>query len=124
MTSFVDGSQIYSPNEVDAADLRSTEGQLKTNANYTREMLPDINGSLMAGDIRALDMPGLATIHTLFVRELNRIARLVSFNCTDDEKIYQKARRIVIAELQNIVYGEYLPVILGKEAVEKYMDSV
>ena len=121
VTSFIDGSQIYSPNKTEALLLRSLQGgELKTNSDFTREMLPAINGNLMAGDLRALDMPGLATIHTLFLREHNRIARFLSSKYTDDEEIYQQARRIVIAELQNIVYGEYLPVILGKEAIEKY----
>ena len=31
----------------------------------------------------------------------------------DDEKIYQNARRINIGQYQSIVYGGYLPVVLG-----------
>ena len=31
--------------------------------------------------------------------------------------ILENARRIVIAEMQNIVYGEYLPVVLGEDAM-------
>ena len=57
MTSFVDGSQIYTPNEVDAKALRGKDGKLKTNANFYREMLPYINGSLMAGYARLGDNP-------------------------------------------------------------------
>ena len=29
------------------------------------------------------------------------------------EQLFQRARRLVIAEMQNILYGEYLPIILG-----------
>ena len=121
VTSFVDGSQVYSPNLVDARLLRALRGgEIKTHADYSRELLPLIHGNLKAGDIRALDMPGLTTIHTLFIREHNRIARQLQARYRDDEEIYQRARRIVIAELQSIVYGEYLPVILGKSGVNKY----
>ena len=38
----------------------------------------------------------------------------------NDEEIYQRARRIVGAEMQNIVYGEYLPIILGQQAQNIY----
>ena len=73
----------------------------------------------MAGDRRAIENPGLASLHTLFLREHNRIAGEIndiepSWN---DEKIFQEARRIVVAELQNIVYNEYLPLVLGDYTV-------
>ena len=121
VTSFVDGSQIYSANEHDARKIRTMQGgELKTHADYSRELLPAIGGELTAGDIRALDMPGLTSVHTLFLREHNRIARMISGKYRSDEEIYQRARRVVVAQLQNIVYGEYLPVILGRDAVRKY----
>ena len=37
-----------------------------------------------------------------------------------DEILYQEARRIVSAEMQNIVYGEYLPTILGVDYMQDY----
>ena len=37
----------------------------------------------------------------------------------DEEELFQQARRLVIAEIQNIVYGEYLPLILGNAALNR-----
>ena len=74
----------------------------------------------IAGDVRAIEMPGLATMHTLFVREHNRICDLIAAQepGLDEDYYFENARRIVIAEMQNIVYGEYLPVVLGEDAIK------
>lgn len=61
-------------------------------------------------------------MHTLMAREHNRLAHaLAEINPHwDDETLYQEARRIVIAEIQHITYNEFLPIILGKEVMEKF----
>ena len=81
--------------------------------------LPD--GGLTAGDGRARDMPGLAAMHTIWLREHNRIAYLLQrdHGMTDDEDIYQLARKIVGAEMQNVVYGQWLPVVLGQSKMDQ-----
>jgi peroxidase len=63
----------------------------------------------------------LAVLHTVFMREHNRIARqLVTTNSHwTDERIYQESRRILNAEYQHIIYNEFLPVLLGHQ----YMSS-
>ncbi|QQP53021.1 Uncharacterized protein FKW44_005344, partial [Caligus rogercresseyi] len=37
-----------------------------------------------------------------------------------DEIIYQEARRLLAAEMQNIVWGEFLPTVLGVDYMKKY----
>ena len=41
----------------------------------------------------------------------------------DGEELFQQARRLVIAEIQNIVYGEYLPLILGNTTLKTNKSS-
>ena len=115
ITSFIDASNVYGSDDFTAAALRSfTDGKLKMGAN---NLLPQTDGIEIAGDVRALEMPGLASMHTLFAREHNRLCNLIkeaepSWN---DETIYQNARRILIAEYQSITYGGYLPAVLGDD---------
>ena len=71
--------------------------------------------NIRKGDIRVEEMPLLTVMHTVWFREHNRIAdELAALNPTwSDEIVYQEARRIVIAELQHIIYTEWLPAILS-----------
>ena len=71
---------------------------------------------MVSGDFRVNEQPNLAVMHTLWMREHNRIARkLKSLQPSwDDETVYQESRRIVGAEMQHITYNEWLPIILGK----------
>ena len=72
---------------------------------------------LFTGDIRANEHHGLTVMHTLWMREHNKIAKLLSqqYPSWTDEKLYQEARRIVIAEYQHIAFREWLPQVLGTQ---------
>ncbi len=65
----------------------------------------------LAGDVRANENIELTAMQTLFVREHNyQATKIAAANPSlTDEQIYQKARSIVIAEIQAITYNEWLP---------------
>ena len=71
---------------------------------------------LFKGEGRVQEQPALTVFHTVFHREHNRVAQILSrLNPRwSDEQIFQETRRFVIAEYQHIVYEEWLPIILGK----------
>ena len=133
LTHFIDGSMIYGNDQQQAAGLRQfTGGLLKSSRINGVEFLP-FDGRIgegcilptagirrgmrcfVAGDSRVNELTGLVTTHAMFLREHNRVARLLwSLNPGwSDEKIYQEARRFVIAEIQHITYNEWLPLIVG-----------
>ena len=132
ITSWIDASNVYG-SEITRADWLRTnvDGKLKTS---TGNLLPynTIDGELgsaidpnapsmagdnqgtyklfVAGDVRASEQPGLTTLHTLFVREHNRICdELAAGGMTGDQLIYETARKRVGALLQKITYSEFLP---------------
>ncbi|XP_061704372.1 peroxidase-like [Cydia pomonella] len=140
-TSFFDGSQVYGSDPVIAKKLRTMSGgRLKEEKKpYSKRGFPpsvdkkmdvcDLRNSsepcYMAGDGRINQTPTLAMMHTIMLREHNRIADILgSLNpMWSDEKIYQEARRIVIAELQHITYQEWLPLNFGENYIRYYRIS-
>ena len=134
ITSFLDGSGVYGSDDTRAAALRSFEGgHLATDADgfMTRNTAGMDNANdgflpaetmFLAGDVRANEQAGLTAMHTVFVREHNLWAdRLAAENPTwDDEQIYQGARKIVGAEIQSVTYNEWLPAMLGSDAMGDY----
>lgn len=65
------------------------------------------------------EQPNLALMHTLWMREHNRVVRELGNMHPDwsDEALFQETRRIVVAQIQHITYNEFLPIILGKQLI-------
>src|SRR5439155_13046640 len=84
-------------------------------------LVPD-SDLFMAGDVRANENIELTSLHTLFMREHNRIANALRANNPGfgDETLYQFARRQVGAEIQAITYNEWIPAVLGPNALPAY----
>ena len=125
ITGWIDGSQIYGSDAATAASLRNPNGTLKTSAG---DNLPIVNGAFAAGDVRASENPDLSAVTTLFVREHNfQVAQLRQEHpdWTGDQ-LYQQARAIVGAEIENITYTEFLPKVVGDliPAYQGYNPSV
>jgi peroxidase len=80
------------------------------------------NDCVFAGDFRVNEQINLIVLHTLFMREHNRVAAaLARLNpAWSDDKLYQEARRITVAEYQHIIYKEWLPIILGNNLMTSY----
>ena len=149
LNSFIDASTIYGDDAERANFLRAKDGTGKLRSQITSvgELLPfnDPNNPLrnanpffappeslfLAGEPRANQNLGLLPVHTLFLREHNRLAELIgaepningkatAAGLSKDEYIYQRARAIVGAEIQAITYNEFLPSFLGHGALDKY----
>jgi peroxidase len=132
ITAWIDASNVYGSDDSRAAALRANDGtgRLRTSAGdllpRNTEGLPNAGGArpdlFLAGDVRANEQAGLTAMHTLFVREHNRLAGLIAAANPglDDDGIYERARRLVGAEMQVITYREFLPALLGPQAPRRY----
>uniref|UniRef100_A0A915JI24 peroxidase n=1 Tax=Romanomermis culicivorax TaxID=13658 RepID=A0A915JI24_ROMCU len=127
-TAFIDGSQIYSSSSLDAARLRDQQSAfLRQTFFNNKPFMPfDSNqcfgpGSCTAnfdtGDNRVSIFVGLAALHTIFLREHNRLASdLRRLNPQwSDERVFQESRKIVGAQLQIVTSKFWLTKVLGSD---------
>lgn len=131
VTGFLDLSLIYGNSEAQLKPIRSYEnGRLKMDVVDGKEYPPhnpdgdeicfiETPGEtcFLGGDPRLNQSPDLSILHIFYIREHNRLADILhKINPHwDDEKIFQEARRINIAQYQYVVYYEWLPLFLGEE---------
>jgi len=140
LSSILDGNTVYSNSEETLENLRSFKGgQFKMLPVFDqfglKPLLPlklekpnegcirpgeDVY-CFFAGEPRANENTALCTIHTLMVRAHNFFAnQLAEINPHwSDETIFQEARHINVAVIQHITYNEFLPMVLGKDIMEK-----
>ncbi|XP_053567314.1 thyroid peroxidase [Bombina bombina] len=149
LTSFIDASTVYGSTEAiqqKLKNLSSEEGLLQVNLKYSdhgREYLPFVPNTpspciqhsalgnteriecFFAGESRSNEVITLAAMHTLWVREHNRLAKaLKKINPQwSAETIYQEARKIVGALHQIISIRDYFPKILGPTAFDQYIGT-
>jgi NAD(P)H-flavin reductase/cytochrome b involved in lipid metabolism len=131
-THFLDASVVYGANADRCRKLRTFSGGLLKADSVNG--VPENTGAVpmagpfnnhaaqrLAGDARANVNPGILALHGLFVLEHNRwAAELKTSNPGwDDERLFQEARKRVMAIIQSITFNEYAPLLLG-EALPEY----
>lgn len=132
ITAFIDASQVYGSDEARAMELRTLDGTgtLKvSNGNLLPYNIhgfpnaPDNSATyFLAGDVRANEQIDLTVMHTLFVREHNYWAHFIKRRqpWLNDDAIYYRARAMVGAEMQIITYRDFIPRLLGPNALPPY----
>jgi peroxidase len=113
VAGYLDLSQLYGSTVPIAASLRNPDGTLKSSDNGLA--LPVVNDTFVTGDPRVMENPELTVLTILFMREHNfwvKTLKAQNPHWTGDQ-LYNMAKAITTAEYQNIVYTEFLPVLIG-----------
>lgn len=142
VTSFLDASQVYGSETTREKRLRKNLGDQKElsawlissndtnddgeyllprnifeapNCNYGH---PQPKHLYLSGDVRVNEVPGLIVLHTVFMREHNRLVQDLSVKWPrgTHDFLFEYARKIVGAQMQVITFQEFLPALLGPYA--------
>lgn len=140
-SSFIDAANIYGVDNSRLNELRANDGTGKMRVYHSRtgDLLPfnttglhniispetaDPASFFVSGDIRANEHAVLTALHTLFLREHNRLCdRVIKKHpilSGKDDEIFQLARKLVGAIMQAITYKEFIPALLGENALTPY----
>ncbi|XP_034051019.1 thyroid peroxidase [Thalassophryne amazonica] len=148
ITSFIDASVVYGHTPVlqqSLRDIHSRNGKLAVNTHFSdsegRPYLPSVATvpsachqdpndpqrerveCFRAGDSRANEGLPLTALHTLWLREHNRIAETLRWlnGHWSPETVYQETRKIIGALHQIITMRDYVPKIIGLESFQRYI---
>lgn len=141
LASYIDAANVYGVDSDRLFELRAGDGSGKMKVFHSRkgDLLPfnttdlanatpasatEASRFFLAGDVRANEHAILTAMHTLFVREHNRLCdRVIEKHpilLGKDEEIFQLARKLVGAIMQAITYKEFIPALLGDNALSHY----
>eukprot|EP00095_Tigriopus_kingsejongensis_P001646 snap_masked-scaffold801_size95070-processed-gene-0.1 protein:Tk01646 transcript:snap_masked-scaffold801_size95070-processed-gene-0.1-mRNA-1 annotation:"hypothetical protein DAPPUDRAFT_224067" len=141
VASFLDAGTTYSNSPHKLQELRSFEGgelkMLPLFEKFRMKHLLPLNleepdeGCIrpsedvycfLSGDPRVNEQTVLAMVHTIFAREHNRVAKELSKVNPhwSDETLFQETKLIIGALQQQITFNEFLPMVLGREVMEKH----
>nr|XP_002126579.2 peroxidase mlt-7-like [Ciona intestinalis] len=139
-----DGEVLRQLRDQDSGDLRmnyqhhngcpmlSQSGSLLTTRDVPHDFASKINcpahlappGStcFVSGEPRLNENIALTSLHLLFTREHNRISRrLGALNVNwNGDQIFRETKRIIVAVLQRITYGEFVPALLGPDFTKRF----
>ena len=118
ITAFLDASMVYGSDAETAAALRNGAYLLLDEAG---ELIQTETG-VLAGDVRAAENIALTSLHTLFAREHNRWVDVLADENPDltEDDLFNAARMRVEAEIQAITYNDWLPILVGEDAIAAY----
>ena len=133
-TAFLDASFVYGSDGTRSRTLRALDGSGHL-ATSTGNLMPfnltnlanqpgtgDPTTFFLGGDVRSNENLALCAMQTLFMREHNSWADIIKAadSTLDDDGIYFRARAIVCAEIQSITYRDFVPILLGPNALTPY----
>ena len=136
-SAFLDGSVVYGSDKKRQNEMRTLDGTGHLKTSTGNLMMFNVNGLpnqpppdrgldpglfFLGGDERSNENIALSTMQNLLVREHNFWADSIKAGdpTLDDTGIYQRARAFVVAEIQSITYRDFIPILLGPNALTPY----